>query len=191
MRAPWAPGSRVDLTAEFCAIARELNARTGFGDTVDIHHGDALALPFPDAGFDVVWSQHTAMNIADKPALYRELRRVTRPGGRMAFFDIVGGDGRRLHFPVVWADSRALSHLIATEELRDVVEHSGFTITSWEDLTDELTAAFDRQRRSGPPPPSPVPVELLVPDFATKSANVARNITEGRARVVRCVAVAR
>ena len=81
----------IDLTPEFIDVARDLNARVGLGDTIDLRVADALDLPFPDASFDVVWTQHVSMNIADKPGLYAELGRVLRPGGRLAFFDVVAG----------------------------------------------------------------------------------------------------
>jgi ubiquinone/menaquinone biosynthesis C-methylase UbiE len=31
-------------------------------------------MPFPAASFDVAWTEHAAMNIADKPTLYREMQ---------------------------------------------------------------------------------------------------------------------
>ena len=36
---------------------------------------DALQLPFGDGSFDLVWTQHASMNIADKTQLYREMKR--------------------------------------------------------------------------------------------------------------------
>jgi SAM-dependent methyltransferase len=46
---------------------------------------DALALPFPDAAFEVVVCQFAAMFFPDRPAGYREARRVLKPGGRFLF----------------------------------------------------------------------------------------------------------
>jgi ubiquinone/menaquinone biosynthesis C-methylase UbiE len=46
---------------------------------------DALALPFPDASFDVVACQFGAMFFPDKIQGYQEARRVLRPGGRFIF----------------------------------------------------------------------------------------------------------
>jgi ubiquinone/menaquinone biosynthesis C-methylase UbiE len=46
---------------------------------------DALALPFENATFDVVCCQFGAMFFPDRPAAYREAKRVLKPGGRFLF----------------------------------------------------------------------------------------------------------
>lgn len=71
----------IDLTEEYCSAAAMLSDRTGLGELVDYRHGDATSLPFPDASFDIVWTEHAAMNIPDKPRLYQEMYRVLKPGG--------------------------------------------------------------------------------------------------------------
>ncbi len=65
-----ARSSAIDLTAEYCRVAEALTARTGLADKVTFKAADALNLPFEDGSFDVVWTQHVAMNIADRPRLY-------------------------------------------------------------------------------------------------------------------------
>ncbi len=52
---------------------------------VELRQADALALPFPDAGFDAVVCQFGAMFFPDRIAGYREARRVLKPGGRYLF----------------------------------------------------------------------------------------------------------
>jgi len=52
---------------------------------VRFQQGDAQALPFPDAGFDLVLSQFGVMFFPDRVGAYREVRRVLRPGGRFLF----------------------------------------------------------------------------------------------------------
>src|ERR1700712_1362858 len=52
---------------------------------VSFRQADALALPFPDASFDVVACQFGAMFFPDRVAAYREARRVLRPGGHFLF----------------------------------------------------------------------------------------------------------
>ena len=103
--------SGVDLTPEFVAAATGLTERVGLTDRVDFRQGSALALPFPDAGFDRAWSQNVAMNIADRPLYYSELRRVLKPGGRLAIQDVAQGPGGPVIFPVMWADRPEISFL--------------------------------------------------------------------------------
>ena len=70
--------------AEFVRAATALSRRVGLADRVSFVAGDALDLPFPAASFDLAWTQHAAMNIADRPRLYAEMHRVLRPGGLAA-----------------------------------------------------------------------------------------------------------
>ena len=47
-----------------------LTARTGLQERVTFQHGTALALPFADGSFDLVWTQHSTMNVDDKARQY-------------------------------------------------------------------------------------------------------------------------
>ena len=58
-----------------------LSARVGLADRTTFRPGSALALPVGDARFDVVWTEHVQMNIADKAGFYGELCRVPGRGG--------------------------------------------------------------------------------------------------------------
>jgi MPBQ/MSBQ methyltransferase len=49
---------------------------------VDFRCCDAMAMPFPDASFDVVWSCESAEHMPDKNAFIKECMRVLKPGGR-------------------------------------------------------------------------------------------------------------
>ncbi len=60
----------VDLSAEYCETAEWLNGTTGLSERITVVHADALDLSFADGSFDVVWSQHAQMNIADKRRLF-------------------------------------------------------------------------------------------------------------------------
>lgn len=74
----------VDLTPELLAVARTKARGEGFAD-VDFREGDAEALPFADASFDVVLSTCGHMFAPDQLKVAGELARVTRPGGRVVF----------------------------------------------------------------------------------------------------------
>ncbi|HKF62509.1 MAG TPA: class I SAM-dependent methyltransferase, partial [Dongiaceae bacterium] len=92
----------VDLSEPFVEAARYLTERTGQSGQVSFQTGSALALPFAEGSFDAALLQHVAMNIADRPLLYREIRRVLKAGGRFATYDVVL-NGAEPHYPVPWA----------------------------------------------------------------------------------------
>lgn len=179
----------IDLTQELCDVAADLTRRTGLSDRVEIRQGDALALPFADGSFDVAWTQHVSMNIADKVGFYTEMRRVVRPGGRLAFFDLLSGPEQPIHFPVPWAEDPASSALATVEETRALLTDAGFEIRLWDDLTVDAVA-FYASLAAGPPPNKNLGLHLLIRDMPTKGANLKRNVEEGRLTLIRCVASA-
>jgi ubiquinone/menaquinone biosynthesis C-methylase UbiE len=69
----------IDLTQEYVDVANALAGMVGLSDKVACRQASALEMPFDDGTFDVVWTEHVQMNIADKHAFYREIGRVTRP----------------------------------------------------------------------------------------------------------------
>src|SRR3954447_13234738 len=121
----------VDLTPEFCAAARALNAVCGMTDRVTIVEGSALDLPVPDAAFDRAYSQNVVMNIADKPRFYREALRALRPGGVLALSNVCAGEAGEPYFPVPWATTRDTSFLAAVAQTRTDLEAAGFEIVSF------------------------------------------------------------
>ncbi len=73
----------VDLAPGLVETARRLAAEAGLDIRFDV--GDAEALPYPDASFDVVSSAMGVVFAPDHAAAARELARVCRPGGRIGF----------------------------------------------------------------------------------------------------------
>jgi len=179
-----------DLTPEYVDVATELAKLVGLAGAVEFRQASALALPFGDATFDVVWTEHVQMNIADKRAFYAELARVLVPGGRLVFHDIFQGDGGAPHFPVPWAEERSISFLAPPDAIRTTLEDLGLRILDWEDKTRPslawFSAVLERIRTSGPPP---LGIHLLMgPTARTKVENIVRNMAEARVAVVQCVA---
>ena len=81
----------VDLTEEYCQTARWLNQLAGLDDRISVRQADVTDLPFEDATFTLMFSQHVQMNVADKARLYAEARRVLVGGGRLAVWDVAAG----------------------------------------------------------------------------------------------------
>jgi len=81
----------VDVTESFVRTGAALTARLGLADRVEHRVGDALELDVPAASFDLVWTQNSGMNIADKERLYRGFARALRPGGVLATQEPMAG----------------------------------------------------------------------------------------------------
>jgi SAM-dependent methyltransferase len=177
--------SGIDLTPEFCRVASMLAQRTGLADKVDYRVGDALAMPFADASFDVIWSQNVAMNIAERDLLYAEIHRVLRPGGRYAFSDVVAGAGGAApHFPVPWAREPSISFLLTAQATREKLERAGFRVLAFEDQTaDALARARARMKASGAPLALGLHI-VLGQDGPTMLKNMLRNFEEQRTGLV-------
>lgn len=129
----------LDLTASRVESARRLTEMVGLSDRVHFVHGDAAAMPFPDARFDAVIGEEAWVHVPDKPALIGHARRVLKPGGVVAFTDIVeraplaAGEARQMaaqmQFPVIATPAQYRRWLI----------DAGFRIEHEHDLSDEWT----------------------------------------------------
>lgn len=181
----------IDLTEEYCQVAAMLTAKVGLEERIDYRQGDATNLPFEDNQFDVVWTEHVAMNIPDKQRFYSEMYRVLKPGGTLAIYDVLAGASGPVLFPVPWARTPETSFLVSAEALQDLLRAAGFTISSWKDSTAEarewFTKLAEKIRRDGFPP---LGFHLLMgPDFREMAQNQGRNLEEGRITLAQIVAV--
>jgi SAM-dependent methyltransferase len=180
----------IDLTDEYCRAAAMLSDRIGLAELVDYRQGDATDLPFPDASFDIVWTEHVAMNIPDKPKLYGEMYRVLKPGGTLAIYDILAGPSGPVLFPVPWARTPESSFLATPDEMRSLLEDAGFNVAAWSDTTDAARAWFvalaERIRKEGIPPLGFH--VLLGSDFPAMAQNQRRNLEEARIVLAQIVA---
>lgn len=136
----WRRGLRVtgvDLTASRVEGATRLTARVGLSDRVEFRRGDATALPFADAAFDAAISQEAFCHVPDKAATMRECVRVLRPGGTIAFTDVVvlralGDDDRRR-----LDEGMKMPRLAEAGEYESLLEARGCAIARRTDLSQE------------------------------------------------------
>jgi SAM-dependent methyltransferase len=80
----------IDMTDEMLARARSGAAQLGMAN-VRFEKADMELLPCDDGSVDVVISNGVINLAPDKPAVFAELYRVLRPGGRLQFADIIIG----------------------------------------------------------------------------------------------------
>ena len=81
----------LDMTDEMLALAQRNAAEAG-ATNVEFLRGHIESIPMPASSVDVVISNCVINLAADKPAVFAEIARVLRPGGRMGVTDIVAND---------------------------------------------------------------------------------------------------
>lgn len=181
----------LDLTDEYCRVAQSIADWLGLASHVTYRQGSALDMPFEDNSFDVVWTQHAAMNIADKPKLYSEIARVLRPNGHFAMYDVLAGPVIPLYYPVPWASDSSISFLTTPDKLRVLLDASGLHILHWRDTSEigrvwfkEVATKMQQQDGS-----SALGFHVLLgPDFRVMAQNQVLNLVENRIVLIECVA---
>jgi ubiquinone/menaquinone biosynthesis C-methylase UbiE len=86
----------LDLSPEMLAVARERAAEVG--REIELHEGDAHALPFEEGSFDTVVCTYSLCNIPDPQRAVDEMKRVLKPGGKLITVDHI----RAAVKPVLW-----------------------------------------------------------------------------------------
>jgi len=126
----------VDFTPEMLELARRNAAEAG-ADNVEFLEGPIESVPVPDSSIDVVISNCVINLSTDKPAVFTEMHRLLRPGGRIGVSDIVTED--RLT-PAERAERGShvgcIAGALSVTEYRTGLEGAGFN-----DVTVEFTHA--------------------------------------------------
>lgn len=164
----------LDLTMEYVQVATSLTRRAGLADLARFRQGSATQLPFPDDSFDRACMLHVGMNIADKAALFAEIRRVLVPGGVFGVYDVMRGGPGEITFPVPWATTSATSFLAEPAHYRDLLAQAGLTVRSERDRRDFALDFFrDLSAQIAEHGPPALGIHLVMgPDAPLKIANL-------------------
>jgi ubiquinone/menaquinone biosynthesis C-methylase UbiE len=180
----------IDLSPEFVEASRYLTRRTGLEANAKFEVADAINMPFENETFDLAWTQHVAMNIEDRSALYAEIRRILKPDGRLAIFDIVKGKNDEIVFPMPWAATKATSFLLGFEEMQKVLLEAHFEIIHWKDKTAEALEWMQQQNaqmnQQTSLPSLSLPA-IMGKEFMKAGANMVSALKEGRAGLVQAI----
>jgi sarcosine/dimethylglycine N-methyltransferase len=135
----------IDLTQSRCDAATRLTRLVGLDRLVDFRCGSALEMPFADGTFDVVIGQEAWVHVPDKRRLVRECARVVRPGGRIAFTDVLARGP--LPPPVRERLTRDMSFAAPAmiEEYRRLLLEAGCEVLVCEDLSAEWAEILKRR----------------------------------------------
>jgi len=160
----------LDMTDEMLALAQRNAAEAG-ATNVEFVRGTIESIPLPAESVDVVISNCVINLAADKPAVFREIARVLRPGGRMGVTDIVAED--RLT-PQERAERGSYAGCIAgalsVSEFRTGLETVGLTdvsVTPTHDVADGMVSAIVKATK-------PVDAKPLI-DLSTRNLRVAES----------------
>ncbi len=180
----------VDLSAEYVTVAADLSHRVGLGDYIAYVQASATALPFRAGAFGGAIMLHVGMNIADKAALFAEVRRVLAPGAPFGLYDVMRAGAGELTFPLPWASEPVTSVLESAESYAALLRQAGFHMIA---LRDRGKAALDtlhrltaRAQRQGP---SPLGLHVIMgPQAQRKVANMTALLAAGVIAPVEMVA---
>jgi demethylmenaquinone methyltransferase/2-methoxy-6-polyprenyl-1,4-benzoquinol methylase len=144
-----------------------LARRPPVAGSVRLVAGDGLRLPFPDGSFDRVTISFGLRNVADVPACLAELRRVTRPGGRLVvceFSQPTWGPMRRVYLEYLMRALPAVARAVSSSadsyvylaesirawpaqpELAGLLTAAGWTNVGWRNLTGGIVALHHGDR---------------------------------------------
>jgi SAM-dependent methyltransferase len=124
-------------TASRVEAAKRLSQRARLDHLVDFVHGDAAAMPLPASRYDAVIGQESWLHIPDKTALISECVRVLKPGGTVAFTDIVARSRLDPSTEARLAAEMHTSNIASAESYAALLERKGCSVVAHDDLSDD------------------------------------------------------
>jgi len=140
----------LDFTVSRVEAAKRLSERVRLDHLVDFVHGDATAMPLAASRYDVVIGQESWLHIPDKAALISECVRVLKPGGAVAFSDIVARSPLDPPTEARLAAEMHTSNIASADGYADLLQKNGCAVVVRDDLSadwkDILVKRLDMYR---------------------------------------------
>lgn len=118
----------IDLTEEFVQVARSLTQRTRLDHLAEFVQTSALNTGFLPETFDRAYMIHVGMNVPDKAGVFREVRRLLKPGALFVIYDILRSGEGEMAYPVPWALTRDVSFVEDLKLYRNALAGAGFRV---------------------------------------------------------------
>lgn len=117
-----------DVERPVIEAARQRAKRDGLADRVRFVHAQPGTLPFDDTSFDLVFSKDALLHVPDKDALFDDVFRVLRPGGRFAASNwMIGHDDEPSKEMKAYLAAEGLGFAMASpRRYREAMERAGF-----------------------------------------------------------------
>jgi SAM-dependent methyltransferase len=175
----------LDAALEMVQAAKMLNVHLGSGDNPRLMCAQGALLPLAPESFELIWMQHLLPSVADKLGLVASLERVLAPNGIIALHEVVALPGKRLDFPLPWADSPEGSYLTEVDELLEIWASCGLEPVVVQDWTARAIEWFDAPR---PEAWRHLNLRLVLGQEAgLRARNLAKALREGQAQIVQAV----
>ncbi len=183
--------SGIDQDRQYIETANAINKWVGLADKIDLHHGNAITLPFHSESFDGVYMFHVGMNIAAKSALMREVSRVLRAGGWFGIYDLMKTGEGEIDFPVPWAENPETSFVASADEYKSALKECGFSALRERNQRNFAVRFFRemQEKRAAMKSAPPLGVYILMGESAQrKIKNIAKGIAAGAVAPVEIIA---
>lgn len=135
----------LDMTDEMLELARA-NADSTNADNVEFLKGYIEEIPLPDSSVDVIISNCVINLSTNKPAVFAEMARVLRPGGRIGITDVVADDGlSREEVAEKGTYTGCIAGALTFREYKDLLSAAGFgdvSVTSTHAVADGMYSAI-------------------------------------------------
>jgi len=142
----------LDMTDEMLTLARNHATQAG-ATNAEFRKGRIEDIPLPDASVDVVISNCVIALSTDQSAVFREIARVLRPGGRLGVTDLIADDTLTDAERAASADIECVATALTAADYRSLLRAAGLTrieVQPIRDVGHQLTSAIIRAVKPAP-----------------------------------------